>query len=132
MSDDWEQRWEQGARTFYLIEVVRQATYALTAIDQALQVTSEPNGSEAWPSVQTFLTAVANVSKLLWPIRPDDNNDKARWRKFRGEQLRAELGIDETSALRSRVVRDSADHFDERLDDLARDQAIPETFVAAR
>ena len=129
MGEDWQERWEQGARALYLAELTRQVTYALAAIDQALKVGKDPNGSEVWPSVQTFLTAAANVSKLLWPATRGKNDDKIGWRKFRSERLRSELDIADSSALRSRTVRDSADHFDERLDDLARDQQIPKTWT---
>lgn len=67
MAEDWDQRWNAGARTFYIAEVVRQSAYALTALDQALRAAEAGDRSEAWPTVQAFLTATANVSKLLWP-----------------------------------------------------------------
>ncbi|SDU62889.1 hypothetical protein FHX69_7146 [Prauserella muralis] len=37
--------------------------------------------------------------------------------------------VSDTSALRDRKVRDSADHFDERIDDLVRDQRIPQAWT---
>ncbi|MEV8442064.1 hypothetical protein AB0425_32195 [Actinosynnema sp. NPDC051121] len=130
MSDDWELRWVSGARRFYVAEIVRQASYALAAVQQALSLSRDPQRrAEAWPAVQSFLTATAIISKLLWPVRAEGADLKSRWRRFRADRLRAELMISDTSALRDRKVRDSADHFDERIDDLVRDQRIPQSWA---
>jgi hypothetical protein len=130
VSDDWEQRWASGARRFYIAEIVRQASCALAAMQQALHLSRDPQRrSEAWPAVQSFLTATAVISKLLWPVRAEGTDVKAHWRRFRADRLRAELMISDTSVLRDRKVRDSADHFDERIDDLVRDQRIPRSWT---
>ncbi|MBE1579666.1 MULTISPECIES: hypothetical protein [Pseudonocardiaceae] len=130
MSDDWELRWASGARRFYVAEIVRQASYALAAVQQALSLSRDPQRrAEAWPAVQSFLTATAIISKLLWPVRAEGADLKSRWRRFRADRLRTELMVSETSALRDRKVRDSADHFDERIDDLVRDQRIPQSWA---
>lgn len=130
MSDDWEQRWASGARRLYVAEIVRQASYALAAMEQALHLSRDPQRhSEAWPAVQSFLTAIAIISKLLWPIRAKGTDIRSRWRRFRADRLRTELTVSDTSALRDRKVRDSADHFDERIDDLVRDQRIPRSWT---
>lgn len=131
MSEEWEKRWNAGGKTFYVAEIVRQATYALVAVDQALNVSQDPRKrSGVWLSVQSFLTATANISKLLWPAGVTRSDNKSRWRKFRSERLRAELGIDNSSPLKDRKVRNSADHFDERIDDVVRDQQIPDCWTA--
>ena len=62
---------------------------------------------EPWYSIQSFLVAAAIISKFLWPDRKAEK---------RGEQLRAFLSVGEVSPLRNRKVRDSIEHFDERLD----------------
>ncbi|GLZ38745.1 hypothetical protein [Actinokineospora sp. NBRC 105648] len=54
---------------------------------------------------------------------------KSGWRRFRADRLRTELMISNTSALRDRKVRDSADHFDERIDDFVRDQCLPQSWT---
>lgn len=58
-----------------------------------------------WYSLQNFLVAVANVSKLLW-------NGEAR-----GEKLRKLYGVEESSPLKGKRFRNHFEHFDERIDD---------------
>jgi hypothetical protein len=125
VSEDFEERWDRGGRTFYIAEIVRQETYALTALDQAIKAANDSRNTDTWPAIQAFLSATANVSKLLWSVRSDKSCAKAHWKRFRGERLRTELDVSDSSPLKSRRVRDSADHFDERIDDLVRNQEIP-------
>jgi hypothetical protein len=130
VSDDWEQRWASGARRFYVAEIARQASYALAAVQQALLLSRDPQRrSEAWPAVQSFLTATAIISKLLWPARIERADTRSRWRRFRADRLRTELMASDTPALRDRQVRNAADHFDERIDDLIRDQRTPQSWT---
>lgn len=60
-------------------------------------------------SLQSLLTATANVSKALWGERGDVARRRA--------PLRASLAIDETSPFNQRKMRNNYDHFDARLDD---------------
>lgn len=57
-----------------------------------------------WYSLQNFLVAVGNVSKLLW-------NGGAR-----GEKLRKLYAIEESSPIKDRRFRNHFEHFDERID----------------
>lgn len=118
---DWPERWERGARTFYVAELVRQSAYALLALNRAVEMAEAGLEPEPWPQVQAFLGAAANVSKILWPVRVNDTNLRSRWRKFRGEKLRSELEIADSSALRDRTIRNVVEHYDERLDEVVRD-----------
>jgi hypothetical protein len=89
-------------------EIERQCKFALIAaqdINQALQ-TVDPD--RLWYSVQAFLVAAGNVSKLLWPPRPRIPE--------RGPELRASLSIDNASPLELRTFRDHFEHFDERIE----------------
>ena len=61
--------------------------------------------------VHAFLGCVGNLSRLLWPIRAES--------KARGDQLRADLKVDENSPLRLADFRQQLDQFDERLEDWA-------------
>ncbi len=78
-----------------------------------------------WYSIQTFLSACANVSKLLWPKLTPSKGETAehvRRRRERGEQLRLTLGIVDDSPfseLKDKRLRNYFEHFDERLDDWA-------------
>jgi hypothetical protein len=69
-------------------------------------------GYRVWFSVQAFLVAAANVSKLLWP-NPEDT------RQFpeRGPELRATLEMAEDCPLKPpRTFRNHFEHFDARLE----------------
>lgn len=127
--DDWVDRWEAGARTFYLAEITRQSTYGLAALAEAVRsARRRPIEASPWLHVQTFLSATANVSKLLWPAkgRSKEPGRDVAWRTFRGSQLRQKLGVLDDSALKDKKVRNAAEHFDERMDGPLRDQRLPE------
>lgn len=82
-------------------------------MDKLQEVSNEDFKSAAtsrlrfWYSIQAFLIATGNISKLLWPTREKITD--------RGETLRSLLGINE-SMLFTRDVRNSFEHFDERLE----------------
>lgn len=58
--------------------------------------------------LQNLLIQAAAVSRYFWPAR-----DSHEWR---GAQLRSAFGISNDNPLRSRELRNSIEHFDERLD----------------
>jgi hypothetical protein len=118
--------------TMLIREIQRQCWFALRAYDtiqdlvarlDELHSGSPPlEGSEYgqaeqaileefWYSVQGFLVAAANVSKLLWPIKKSS-------REFRAD-MRQALGISDNSLLNDRKFRDRFEHFDERLESWA-------------
>ncbi len=66
-----------------------------------------------WFSLNAFLNAVANVSKLLWP---NPNRKTARDFPNRGRELRESLGVAEDSPLQHRTVRNHFEHVDERYE----------------
>ena len=95
----------------YLIEIRFQATL-IQQFDEGLRVGSAAKDFDAiWRSIHGLLSAAANLSKLLWPASRDPV------RRERGAWLRKELGIDDTSPMRARTMRDHLEHFDERLED---------------
>lgn len=61
-------------------------------------------------AVHEALGHAAALSRFFWPSR---NNDLA---KARATKLRRAFALDGTSPLRNRRLRDSLEHFDERLD----------------
>jgi hypothetical protein len=89
--------------TFFVKEVINQCEYALIAVKDA----NEHHG-KYWYSVQAFLISVANVSKILWPVRPEFS--------VRGDELRTLLEVLHDSPIRPRVFRNHFEHFDERLE----------------
>lgn len=64
--------------------------------------------SRVWFAVQSVLNASANLSKLFWGSK----GRKADQRR----DLRASLGVDDGSCLRSLAMRDDLEHVDERID----------------
>lgn len=60
-----------------------------------------------WAGTQLFLSAAANVSKLLWPPARDSD--------AHCEELRVLLGVDDSWALRDRRLRDGFEHFGQRI-----------------
>ena len=66
-------------------------------------------GVRTWYPVQAFLSAVANISKALWGQRGQFAAERA--------DLRASLGVQDSSPIRSTTMRNNFDHFDERLDE---------------
>ena len=96
-------------------EVERQARFGLIAasdLDAALRSQGMSMDMDRfWYSVQSLLIAAGNVSKLLWPSE--------RAVPKRGEELRAALGVPDSSPLAPRAFRNHFEHFDERLEEWA-------------
>lgn len=78
-------------------------------INQALAGTSPESIDRVWYSLQALLVAAADVSKLLWPTKQKFSD--------RGLELRRSLGVPQPSPLQPRALRDTFEHFDERLDE---------------
>ena len=89
-------------------EVERQCRFALIAVQDLNQALQTVDMDRIWYSVQAFLVAAGNVSKLLWPPEP--------LLPKRGAELRASLSVREDSPLEPRRFRNHFEHFDERLE----------------
>ena len=76
-------------------------------IARSAEITSE-RALRIWFPIQSFLTAAANISKILW------GNDPAVAPAC--APLRNALKVSEASPLRSRRMRNNFDHFDARVD----------------
>ncbi|MCB0324024.1 MAG: hypothetical protein KDD69_10635 [Bdellovibrionales bacterium] len=61
-----------------------------------------------WSRIFSLLTAGANISKFLWPSKPQA--------EMRGKLLREYLSVPVDSPLKDRSIRNDFEHFDERLD----------------
>lgn len=101
----------------FQLEVAKQcrwATLAIEDVETALKNLNERRWTTSygmnrlWMAIQTFLVAVGNISKLLWP-----NNPKI---PDRGTELRASLGVKDDSCLEAREFRNHFEHFDDRLE----------------
>lgn len=87
-------------------EIAFQAGVAILAWRRLKDASST---TEFWSSIQSILTTSANVSKILWPPQ--------KKRKKRGAYLRKLLQVSDASLLSSRKIRDSFEHYDERIED---------------
>jgi len=92
-------------------EVERQCKFALIAAQDLNQALQSPDMDRIWYSVQAFLVAAGNISKLLWPSKPHLPK--------RGDELRASLSVEDSSPLQPRKFRNHFEHFDERLENWA-------------
>jgi hypothetical protein len=89
-------------------EVERQCRFALIAVQDLALALQNRDMDRLWYSVQAFLVAAGNVSKLLWPPKP--------LLPERAAELRASLAVGEDSPLEPRTFRNHFEHFDERLE----------------
>lgn len=106
---------EKGLQEAFLQELDGQCNFANLALEDMrshLRQSNEdkkPDSIRFWASVQSLLMATAIISKILF------SNDNPP----RGEELRKLLGIHDDSPFghESRLVRDSYEHIDTRLED---------------
>ena len=100
------------------LEVVKQCQFAIMAIEDLeneLKGMNEGNLPTAdgmtriWYSIQAFLVATGNLSKLLWPPTPVISE--------RGPELRASLSVEDNSCLQPRTFRNHFEHYDQRLEE---------------
>lgn len=103
----------------FLFELERQCRFCLIAyedLNQALNRMSFNGSSERlWYSIQSFLVASGNISKLLFGLK-DRDKQRAELRLKQRVELRRGLGIDDSSPFNNREARNFFEHFDERLE----------------
>jgi hypothetical protein len=88
-------------------EVEWQARIALMAYADMQAALRENDAHRFWYGTQAFLTAAANVSKILDPNSKHAPDERAK--------LRSTLRISDGSPLLSRELRNHFEHYDERL-----------------
>ena len=96
---------------FYIHSILYAADRAENAFqrfDEAVDTSANPGLIVA--TVQEALTHAAAISRFFWPMGRTD------LAKARGRKLRDAFGVDETSPLRHRKLRNAFEHFDEDLD----------------
>ena len=74
-----------------------------------------------WYSLQNFLVAVGNISKIFW-VYPKDGDAPTSSEQHgmeRAEKLRKIYLVDEEPPYKSRKFRNHFEHFDQRIDDWA-------------
>lgn len=106
------------ATFFFIRELAEQCMFARMAkIDLKACKTMDTHGlNRHYYFLQSLLTALGNISKILWPIMKKGDERGNEIRENRGKELREALNVKDDSALRSRRLRDTFEHFDERMD----------------
>lgn len=94
--------------------VLQQCEFAFIAMNDLKFFLEQDDQNRIWYSIQSYLIAVANVSKYLWPPVGRKKSDGGR--QLRASVLRASLHADQLVTLRNRTLRDHFEHFDERID----------------
>jgi hypothetical protein len=84
----------------------QQSRFVLIAFDDLKTALPVNDHARVWYSVQGLLIAAANLSKLFYSGGP---------RKARCAKLRAKLGLAADSPIAGRDVRNSFEHFDQRI-----------------
>ncbi len=90
-------------------EIERQYRFAIITFQDLQKKLQARDIDRIWYSIQSFLVAAGNVSKLLWPPSAHIPN--------RAKELKNSLGMDDSSPLAPRIFRNHLEHFDERLED---------------
>ena len=105
-------------------EIYRQCIFGTLAYDEMMKSLESIKESETdqldrfWYSVQTFLAAVSNISKLLWPFAPF-GSELSPETSTRREALRGYLGIEDSSPLKPKKLRSYFEQFDSELEEWA-------------
>ena len=96
-------------------EATQQARFVLAGARLLEHADAAPEGQDAeiaWFAIQGILVAAANVHKLLWSGQRNSAYEREAAERL---PLREALGITEDSCLREKHVRNSIEHFDERI-----------------
>ena len=78
-----------------------------------------------WLSIDSFLIAVANISKILWPSRPPKCDRCKFWPELPPKVLEERqsqniLSIDDSSPIASRKFRNYFEHYDFKIEELSK------------
>lgn len=90
------------------MQIRHQCCAALNAAEQAETALHTRDQDLFWASIQSLLTAAANISKACWGAGGKKNAER--------EDLRKSLGVDDGNPLASTTLRNHLEHYDERLD----------------
>jgi hypothetical protein len=104
-------------------EIQRQCNFTIIAYEamktsvKKMRPGDNKELDQFWYSVQSFLVAVANISKILWPSTSCDSKLPLEVDAYR-KTLRGLLSVDETSVLKSRDGVDNDNGDDDSNDGL--------------
>ena len=104
---------------YFYQEIAEQCMFAKMAkIDLKTCRTTDTHGlNRDYYFLQSLLTALGNLSKILWPVMKRNDGKGNELRRARGNELRTALSVKDNSALKNRDLRNLFEHFDERMDE---------------
>jgi hypothetical protein len=123
---------EDAIRTLLIGEIQRNGEFALLAYGDFINYLGSMKTGDShlldrfWFSVESFLIAVANISKILWPSRPNRcvkcgfQPDVPSDVSARRQDLRKFLTLDDSSPIASRKFRNHFEHYDFRIEEWAK------------
>jgi hypothetical protein len=108
---------------FYLESMLFNSRSALTSFQQLSDMLAEGHWAagdsqtdnrwnEMLDALQNAISKSAALARCFWPVRDGKSGEHKR----RGSQLRQAFAVADESPLRGKNLRDSLEHFDERLD----------------
>jgi len=98
---------DKNLERVFIMEIKRQCTFALIAAEDIDLVLGKNEMDRIWYSIQSFLVAAGNLSKMFWPCET---------KKARGLHLRSIFSLKDDSPIGPRKFRNHFEHFDERLE----------------
>jgi hypothetical protein len=116
-----------ASQILLISELQTQCTFALIAYSDLIKSLEslesiESRGKEkldrCWYSIEAFLIAVANISKILWPSSPGGSAIPSEV-SSRRENLRNLLSLDDSSPLKARRFRNYLDLYEVRIEEWA-------------
>jgi hypothetical protein len=111
---------------FYIQSIIyasSRANIAFERFDELVQKNAP--AAQIFAAVQEGLTHAGAVSRFFWPIKKENPVTMAR-----GQRLRNAFGIDDSSTLKWRRLRNAFEHFDEDLDRFLLDDRVGYFFAA--
>lgn len=116
-----------GSQILLMSELQTLCTFALTAYNdlinsfeslESIASRDKEKLDRCWYSIEAFLVAVANISKILWPSSPGGSGIHSKV-SSRRENLRNLLSLDDSSPLKPRRFRNYLDLYEVRIEEWA-------------
>lgn len=110
---------ESDTLRHFQYEIENQCKFALDAYSEIKR--PYQGSGRIFYSLQAFLVACGNISKIMWPQLPKKDEKRKQELIVHGETVRRSLSVNENSPLANRDLRNHFEHFDERIESWYRD-----------
>lgn len=112
------QRMTSMAAFWFYQELAHQCLLVKMAVEYLISCRTRPSDglNREYYHLQCLLVALGNISKILWPPMKRGNKELCELQKDRGSELIKTLNIKNGSILKRRMLRNTFEHLDERMD----------------